>query len=139
MESSNNKRVMAKKYYTEDNEPLPAIIYAETQPTGFSLIADAEKVLFLTKKRYEGYEKDGKDFYNGFRSNLYLEIVAGNVAASDAFIVEGYLKDVKDNLITGNWMTARHLCNSLATQGIFTQTLKDTILAGMDAYITENY
>jgi hypothetical protein len=128
-----------KQYYIEDNESMPSIVYCEGQPEGFSLITDAAKLLDLTMKDYEKKEKDGQDFYNGFRSKLLLAIRGGGVAPTDAFTVESYLSGVKNNLITGNWMTAQYINSILPLSGIYTQTLKDEIQAGIDAYVSQNY
>ncbi len=133
------KYIKMKKYYIEDNEALPAIQYCETQPEGYTEITDADTLLHLTIKDYLVKEKDGHEFYNTFRSRLLLEIKAGNITPEEAFTVEGYLKDVKDNLITGNWLTAQYVCNALPLSGIFTQALKDEILSGITTYINANY
>ncbi len=130
---------MAKQYYIEDDQDIPAIQYSETAPEGFTLITDTDLILKLTKTRYVKYEVDGKDFYNEFRSRLYIEIVAGNITPTEAFQAESYLKDLKDNLTSGNWLTAQYVCTNLALSGIFTQDLKDEILAGIATYITANY
>lgn len=130
---------MAKKYYIEDNQAIPAIQYCEGQPEGYTEITDPIQLLDLTKKDYLTKEKDGHDFYNDFRSRLLLEIKAGNITASEAFTVETYLSDIKDNLITGNWLTAQYLTSIKPTSGIFDDTLKSEILTGITAYVNTNY
>lgn len=130
---------MAKNYYIEDNEVVPAVIYAETQPIGYTLITDSVKLLELTMADYTIRQEDGIVFYNTFRSKLLLKIKAGEIQPIEAFTVEAYLKDLKDNLITGNWMTAQNICTNLALSGIFDQVLKDEILTGITNYVNANY
>ena len=130
---------MAKNYYIEDFESIPAIIYAETQPTGYTLITDDALLLDLTMKDYLIKEKDGCNFYNSFRSSLLLKIKSGEIQATDAFTVEAYLSPVKDNLTSGNWLTAQYVCNALPLSGIFDATLKSEILTGITDYINANY
>lgn len=130
---------MAKTYYIENIVNNPAISFSETQPEGFTLITDSATLLSLTEKEYNKREKDGKDFYNNFRSRLYLEILAGSITTTEAFTVENYLVDVARNINTGNWLTAQYTCTNLAISGIFTQELKDEILLGISNYIIDNY
>lgn len=130
---------MAKKYYIENNEALPAIQYCEGQPEGYTEIIDSALLLELTKKDYVIKEKDGQDFYNTFRSRLLLEIKNGNITPTEAFTVEAYLYDIKDNLITGNWLTAQYLTANKALSGIFTEALKGEILTGITNYVNANY
>lgn len=130
---------MAKKYYIENIEVLPAIVYAIECPEGYTEIEDQAKLLELTKKDYLIKEKDGQDFYNTFRSRLMMAIRAGEILASDAFAIETYLSSVKDNLISGNWLTAQYICEGLAYQGIFDEALKTEILTGITNYINNNY
>ena len=130
---------MAKKYYIEDSENIPAIIYAETQPTGYTLITDDALLLDLTMADYLIKEKDGNVFYNTFRSRLLLKIKAGEIQPLDAFTVEAYLLSVKENLTSGNWLTAQYVCNALPLSGIFDAALKTEILTGITDYINANY
>lgn len=130
---------MAKKYYIESDQDIPAIQYCEGQPEGYTEITDGAMLLDLTMKDYKKKEADGHDFYNTFRSRLLLVLKSGAVTPTDAFTLEGYLSGVKDNLISGNWMTAQYICNALPLSGIFTEELKAEILTGITTYITTNY
>lgn len=130
---------MAKKFYKENIQLLPAVVYASECPQGFTEIIDAEEILHLTKENYVLKEIDGRDFYNTFRSRLLISIQNEEILASDAFAVESYLSMIKDNLISGNWLTAQYVCNSLPYQGIFNEALKTEILTGINNYINENY
>lgn len=130
---------MAKKYYIEDNQSIPAIQYCEGQPEGYSEITDPVKLLELTKADYVIKEKDGHDFYNDFRSRLLLEIKSGAITPTEAFTVESYLSDIKDNLITGNWLTAQYLTSNKPTSRIFDDDLKAEILGGITNYVNNNY
>jgi hypothetical protein len=139
VEKTNRNNIMAKNYYIEDNEVLPAVQYCETKPEGYTLITDQAQLLKLTMQDYYQKEKDGKDFYNNFRSRLMLGIKSSTIVPADAYAAELHLADIKDNLISGNWMTASYLTSNKALAGIFTQELKDEILAGINGYIAANY
>jgi hypothetical protein len=130
---------MAKKYYKENNENIPAIAFTDSAPAGFTEITDQDELKELYFKQYETREKDGHDFYNDFRTRLYMDILSGTITTAEAFAVELHLKTLKDELITGNWLTAQNISLGLELSGIYDQALKDDIQAGIDAYITENY
>lgn len=130
---------MAKKWYIEDDEQLPAIVHSETQPEGYSLLTNEATILSQIEKAYKVRELDGSSFYNSFRSRLMREIELGNITPTDAFLVESHLKELKDNLITGNWLTAQSINASLPLSGIYDQDLKDEIQEGIDLYVANNY
>jgi hypothetical protein len=130
---------MAKNFYIELHQSNPAIVFASIQPSGFELITDQEKLLQLTKAQYNEREFAGKDFYNGFRSQLYLLVVGGSITPTQAFVVESYLSNLKDALCSGNWLTAQYVCSVTPLSGIFDATLKSNILGGISNYIANNY
>lgn len=130
---------MAKKYFSEDDINGFSIAFEVTAPVGFTEITDQEQLKQLHMKRYVQLEKDGRDFYNGFRTKLYLEILNGNQTPSEAFVVETHLKTLGDNLNTGNWLTAQYENSTLSLVGAYDQALKDEVQTGIDAYILQNY
>jgi len=91
------------------------------------------------KKEYEKREIDGKDYYNDFRSRLYILYKNGDITALQAFEVEDHLKDVVESLITGNWLSAQSQLTGKTLLGVFDQDLKDEVMTGINAYLAENY
>lgn len=130
---------MAKQYYIEDNVTPPAIEFTDTAPIGYTLITDPDLLLECTKRTYKQRESDGKEYYNGLRSQLYLDIVNGTYTPAEAFALEQHLKDVKENIVTGNWLTGQSICSALPLSGIFTQELKESIMLDIDTYVNNNY
>lgn len=130
---------MAKKYYSEDDPAGFAVVYADTAPVGFTEITDAAELLDLHKKRYNKLSDDGADYYNGFRSQIYLDILNGDITDVEAFLLEAHVKELADNLNTGNWLTAQNTNTNLSLSGIYDQVMKDKLQADIDAYVTENY
>ena len=68
---------MSRSFYIEDNEPIPAIKYAESQPVGFSLITNESDLRALYIKQYKTRESDGTNYFNDFRVGLMLDIIEG--------------------------------------------------------------
>ena len=68
---------MARKFYIEDNEVLPAIKFAENQPTGFTLITNESLIHDLMKTQYVSRSEDGLNYYNNFRTDRYIDIING--------------------------------------------------------------
>lgn len=130
---------MAKKWYIEDNSDAGVCFCEEPAPVGMIEITDENYLKFLYVRQYEEREKDGHDFYGGYRADLYMKILSEEITPTDAFLVEQHIKDLKDELITGNWLTAQNVSLGLPLSGIYDQTLKDDIQAGIDNYITNNY
>lgn len=130
---------MARKYYIEDGVAIPAIKFENSQPAGFTEVTDADQLLDLTQKTYKQRERDGRNYYNQFRSGIYLDIVNGSITDQQAFDLESHMKEVSANLQNGNWVTAQSLCSALSLSGIFDQPLKDSLLSDFSDYIAANY
>lgn len=88
---------------------------------------------------YEIKEKDGKRYYNKKRSELVAKINSAEITSEDAFVIDTKLKDVKDSLRSGDWMTAQTYLTSTVVEGAYTQALKDEYNAEITDYITNNY
>lgn len=130
---------MARKFYIEQNEALPAIAFELNAPTGFVEITDAAQLKDLYKKKYNERTKDGQEYYNGFRTDLYLDIINGTITEAEAFALEQHIKELADNLLTGNWLTAQNTNANLSLSGIYTQAMKDELQTNIDNYISANY
>ncbi len=130
---------MARKFYIEDNEVLPAIKFAENQPTGFTLITNESLIHDLMKTQYVSRSEDGLNYYNNFRTDRYIDIINGVYTDNEVFELENHLKDLGIEIVSGNWLTAKNTLSGLTLAGIFTQQMKDEITAFVDTYILNNY
>jgi len=130
---------MARKFYTEDSETIPAIKYANSKPVGFTLITDQELIHKLTKNRYDERASEGLIYYNNFRTDRYIDIINGVYTDTQVFELENHLKDLGIEIVSGNWLTAKNTLLNLTILGIFTQIMKDEITAFVDTYILDNY
>lgn len=130
---------MSRKFYIEENENIPAIAFEVTAPTGFIEITDQVKLIELYKQKYNERMVDGNDYYNEFRTGLYLDIMSGTITSTDAFLLEQHVKSLADNLMTGNWLTAQNTNTNLALSGIYNQDMKDQLQSDIDNYILNNY
>jgi len=130
---------MSRKFYIENNEAIPAIQYVETQPTGFSLITDANTLKELYVKQYNTRATDGQNYFNDFRANIMLDIINLVYTPEQVFVLENHLKNLIEEIINGNWLTAQNTNLNLALDGIYTQAMKDQIQNHINDYVTNNY
>ncbi len=130
---------MARKFYKEDNEAIPAIKFELTQPTGFTEITDTIELKSLFIGKYKQREIDGIDYFEEFRADLYLDILNGTYTDTEVFALETHLNELQLSVITGSWLTAKNKNTSLALSGIYDQAMKDEIQADIDTYVNDNY
>lgn len=130
---------MSKKFYKEDNEAIPAILYEDSQPLGFTEITDPLELKDLYIKKYKQQKKDGEDYYLSFQASLYLDVINGVYTDIEVFTFESYTKELSNDIRLGQWLTAQDTCTNLAVSGIFTQSKKDEIQLDIDNYVTNNY
>ena len=130
---------MPKKFYKEDNEAIPAILYQDSQPVGFTEITDPLELTDLYIKKYKQQKKDGEDYYLSFQASLYLDVINGVYTDIEVFTFESYTKELSNDIRLGQWLTAQDTCTNLAVSGIFTQSKKDEIQLDIDNYVTNNY
>ena len=130
---------MSKKFYKEDNEAIPAILYQDSQPLGFTEVTDPVELKDLYIKKYKQQKKDGEDYYLSFQASLYLDVINGVYTDIEVFTFESYTKELSNDIRLGQWLTAQDTCTNLAVSGIFTQSKKDEIQLDIDNYVTNNY
>ena len=130
---------MARKYYIEDNQAIPAIAFEESAPVGFTEITDNAELLKLHSKRYENNRNDGVEYYNEFQADLYLKIQDATYTVAEVVALEAHLKDVADEIKAGSWLTAQNTIGGVALSGIFDQVMKDSITADIDNYVIDKY
>jgi len=88
---------------------------------------------------YEQKEKDGHNYYNKKRSQLVESIVNGERTSAEAFEIDVKIKNVKDSLLTGDWITAKTYLGLTVVEGAYTQALKDEFDTEIQDYINANY
>lgn len=130
---------MAKKYYKEDDEDIPAIKYADAEPSGYTLIEGAAELLKLTKDTYRQRRSDGLEYVNTCLSIWRTKIMDSTYTEQQVADLEVYLSLMLGQVQCGAWKTGKDVLSGLALSGIFDQDMKDDIGDQLDIYITENY
>ncbi len=130
---------MPRKFYTEDNEAIPAIKFELTQPIGFTEITDSAEIKELYLRQYQYRILDGQEYVQDFTADTYIKVINGIYTDVEAFQLEAHIKDLYQELNNGWWLTAQNTNTNLALLGIYNQILKDEIQAKFDLYVSENY
>jgi len=130
---------MARKFYKEDNEAIPAIKFENTHPIGFTEITQESEIKRLYKIQYNYRISDGKNSVLDFTTDRYIDVLNGVYTEVEVFALESHLKNLYDDLNNGWWLTAQNTNANLSLSGIYNQALKDEIQAVIDTYVSENY
>jgi len=130
---------MARKFYKENGESIPAIKFENSLPTGFTEITDETEIKRLYKIQYGYRISDGKSFVLDFTTDKYIDVLNGTYIEAEVFALENHIKDLYDQLNNGWWLTAQNTNNVLILDGIYNQTMKDSIQAVINEYVTNNY
>lgn len=130
---------MPRKFYKEDGEQIPAIVFELDAPVGFTEITEQEEIKTLYILQYQYRIADGKKFVLDFTADIYIDVLNGIYSDIEAFQLEAHIKDIYNELNNGLWLTAKNTNTNLELLGIYTQELKDEIQAILDAYVFENY
>ena len=131
--------LMNRKFYIEDDEAIPAIVFELTQPDGFTEITDNNKIKELYMRQYKYRINDGKEYVLGFTADRYVDILSGTHTESEVFALESHIKDLYLDLNNGWWLTAQNTSSNLSLSGIYDQAMKDEIQEVIDDYVTNNY
>jgi len=132
---------MAKKFYEENNEAIPAVQFIEEgqQPAGWVEVTNADRINTLTKKLYLQRELDGRNLYENIRAQLAEDFNSGSLTLADAHFIETKLINAKSFLLTGDWATAQFELSLLVIEGAYTQELHDDINLNITNYMNLNY
>jgi len=130
---------MARKFYRENNEPIPAIVFELSAPTGFTEITDQSEIKLLYIKQYRIRIEDGQNWVLDFTAERYLDVLNGIYTDVEIFALESHTKDLYNELNNGWWLTAQNTNQNLSLSGIYDQTMKNEIQATINQYINENY
>ena len=130
---------MHRKFYKEDNDPIPAIKFALSKPAGFTEITDESEIKSLYLKQYQTRISDGQTCAQNFIVELYIQVINGTYSEQEAFDVELHTKNLYLDINSGWWLTAQNTNLNLPLSGIYDQVLKDEIQGLIDNYIQNNY
>ena len=132
---------MARKFYKQDTQATinPPIVFELTLPSGFILITDADEIRRLYKIQYTYRISDGKEYVLDYTTLRYIDVLNGVYTENEVFDLESHLKNLYDDLNNGWWLTAQNTNANLSLSGIYSQAMKDSIQAIIDAYVTSNY
>lgn len=130
---------MARKFWKEDNEAIPAIQFELTQPVGFTEITDASEIKTLYIGKYGQRIDDGQEYVLDFTADKYIDVLNGVYTDVEVFALESHIKDLYGELNNGWWLTAQNTNSSLSLSGIYNQAMKDSIQGIIDDYVTNNY
>jgi hypothetical protein len=128
-----------RKFYKEDNESIPAIVYELTNPIGYTEITDNSELKILYIGLYKQREIDGINYFEDFRADLIMNIMDGTYTDLEVFALESHIKYLQDEIIIGNWLTSQNINSNLSLNGIYDQTMKDKIQNYINNYIATNY
>ena len=128
-----------KKFYKENNQSLPAILFTDVIPSGFTEITNASEIRDLYIKQYKERKEDGENYYTETQAELYIDILNGVYTSVQVFEFEDHTSDLSKQIRTGNWLTAQSVVDALPISGIFDATKKAEIKSYIDDYVLLNY
>jgi hypothetical protein len=130
---------MPRKFYKENGEQIPAIVFELDAPVGFTEITEQDEIKTLYILQYQYRIQDGQKFVLDFTADVYIDVLNGVYSDIEAFELEAHIKELYNELNNGLWLTAKNTNSNLEVLGVYTQELKDEIQAILDAYVFANY
>lgn len=85
------------------------------------------------------YRLDGIAHYENEKRETFDKVGDGLLSIEDANYLTNILDKAKNNLATGDWITAKYDLLNTPIDSIFTQAQKDYWIAEIDEYINNNY
>ena len=86
------------KFYKEDNEAIPAILFQNTVPAGFTEVTDEAELKELYIEKYKQQQIDGEDYYSDFQASLYLDILNLTYTELEVFTFESYTNELSSQI-----------------------------------------
>jgi len=140
---------MEKKFYKEDNQAIPEIIYSETQPpvnadgNGYTEITDQAKLSELHLKLNNNMKQLGRDYVSSFKvSSFGLLYRDGTLTDANINYLYNKLTQLLLRLEDGNFDSAKFLLenelNTITQDDIdngYTQAIHDQILNDINNYL----
>jgi len=136
---------MEKKFYKEDNEPIPSIVYSETQPVGFSEITDQTELSELYLKLNNKRSNWGKDYISSFKVENFGENYRdGNLSDSNIYYLYQKLAlliaVIEDGNIDCALFILNNEINTITQTDIdngYTQEIHDSIVNDLTNYLNQ--
>lgn len=95
----------------------------------------AQEVEFYINKR----QNDGVKAFFNLMAELRLFSLQNNLPRAVNKYIERKLKNVRDEVCLGQWISAREYLDEVVVEGYLTQELYDRVKNTLDTYIVENY
>jgi hypothetical protein len=92
------------------------------------------KLVWLEKLRL-----DGVAYYDKEKAKTFDAINAGLIDVNVGNALTELLEGVKNNLVTGDWLTALNIVNNTPTSLVFSAEYKTDIQTRLQEYINNNY
>ena len=140
---------MERKFYKEDNQAIPEIIYSETQPpvnsdgNSYTEITDQNELDDLYFKLNKKLIKDGKDYVSRFKvENFSVKYIEGLITDQNVDYLYNKLSQLLIRLEDGSWKAAlfylnNHL-NTITQTDIdngYTQEIHDKMINDITTYL----
>lgn len=94
---------MSKKWWKEDNETIPAILFQELQPNGFSEITDPNELTQLRIRLNNDYKRWGIDYFTDFKISYFgNKLKSGELDESNINYIYDRLESVIFRLVNGD-------------------------------------
>jgi len=140
-----------KRFYKEENEPIPEIIYSEIQPptnaegNNYILIEDNDELNALYYKLNSKMKIDGEEYAASFKVVTFGQAYRdGLITASNVDYLYTKLSGLIIRLNDGNWDAALHhlqnVLNTITQEDIdngYTQEIHDQIETDFNNYINK--
>lgn len=130
---------MFRKFYKENDESIPAIVFELEQPINFTKITDAVEIKKLYILKYQQRIQDGNKYILDFTADRYIDILNEVYTQQQVFDLESHIKDLTIELQSGWWLSAQDTNASLSISGIYNDDMKASIQAIIDTYVLSNY
>lgn len=82
---------------------------------------------------------DGQQAFYSLMSELAVTREQNNLPREINKFIERKLKNVRDEIVLGQWISAREYLDEVVVESYLTQELYDRVKSTLDAYIAENY
>jgi hypothetical protein len=132
---------MARNFYIQDTAIAPSVVFENFHPEGYLLIGvDSPLIDNLIQKKYDEYALAGTKYFKDTRVMFVKMRMLSQITADYIIEIEGALKDVKSNLVSGDWKTAELILINHITKGaVVSNELYDKLLFDFQKYILDNY
>lgn len=120
---------MPKKFYIEDGEAIPAIIFVETPPQGYTEITDSNQVLELTLSREMSQRRSRKEYGLLLSEIISSQLRLFRVSIDPSLLYHSQtratlylnLETLKNSVSSGNFIDAYEDLNSIIPQPELTE------------------